>query len=450
VSPASATVPPAAAFLPIPWVNRLPRHHYDVGSIRLFLRGILEAAASQRGVAAFFRLLAPRLPTPVANTGRLWLLRLGLYELTRSKQHADDWVWIADHTIQLGPWKCLIIVGIRLGAWEARERRPLEHEDMSLLNLTPMEHSSGEEVEKQLRATVAQTGQPREILTDGGADLKSGIERFAKDYRGVAHVRDIKHKGATLLKRHLEADPRWQAFSGRANQTKREVTQTRLAYLNPPAQKNKARYMNLDALMGWGRKALAFLDHPQAVAAEAVDDETLTKKLGWLRGYRDALEAWSQWLGLAQAADAYVRRAGFHARAVEELRRELRPLAKGPVAREIQTELLAFVGEQSAQAQPGERLIGSSEVIESVIGKYKRLQSTHSQGGMTAMVLSVGAIVAEKTTETIRNALTSAHTRKVWDWCRNHLGTTLQSQRCLAFNGNKNGIHNTPRRIRTF
>ena len=430
--------------MPTPWADRLPRHRYPAGTVRLFLRGILEAAVSQRGVAAFLRLLAPCLPAPVANTGRWWLLRLGLYELTRSKQQADDWVWIMDHTIQLGPWKCLIIVGIRLSAWESQQRGPLEHEDVALLNLTPMEHSSGAEVEKQLRATIAQTRPPRAILTDGGADLKSGIERFSQDYRGVAHVRDIKHKGATLLKRRLEADPRWQAFSARANQTKREVTQTRLAYLNPPAQKNKARYMNLDSLVSWGRKALEFLAHPQAVAAEAVDYAVLTKKLGWLREYGEALEEWSEWLALVQAAEGYVRREGFHAHAVAELQRELIPLATGLVAGELCGELLAFVGEQSAQARPGERLLGSSEVIESVIGKYKRLQGTHSQGGMTAMLLSIGAIVASKTTGMVRDALIATPTRNVLEWCHRHLGITLQAQRCLAFSGNKTGIQTDP------
>jgi hypothetical protein len=141
-------------------------------------------------------------------------------------------------------------------------------------------------------------------------------------------------------------------------------------------------------------------------------------------------------------AEDYIRREGFHAGAVEELRRELLPLATGPVARQMQAELLAFVGEQSAQARPGERLIGNSEVIESLIGKYKRLQGTHSQGGMTAMLLSIGAIVAEKTTEMVREALTAIPTQNVRDWCRNHLGITLQAQRRFAFSGNKSEIQN--------
>ena len=226
------------------------------------------------------------------------------------------------------------------------------------------------------------------------------------------------------------------------NQTKREVTQTALAYLNPPALKNKARYMNLEPLVGWGRHALAFLDDPRPVAGQPVDLTTLRKKLGWLEEYRGALAEWSALLGVVQMAEDYVRRQGFHAQPAEELRSELAPLATQPVAGEVCEELLAFVAEQSAQAGPQERLIGSSEVIESVIGKYKRMQGTHSQGGMTAMILGVGAIVAQKTIETVRKALTAITTQNVLDWTRNHLGITLQAQRCLAFNRNKNGIQN--------
>jgi hypothetical protein len=403
---------------------------------------MLKAAISQRGMAALFTLFAPMLPTPVANTGRLWLLRFGLYELIRPKQHATDWVWIMDHTIQLGPWKCLIILGVRLSDW-APDYGPLEHEDMALLNLTPMESSSGEKVEEQMRATLEQTGEPREILTDGGSDLIRGFQLFSKDRPRIALIRDIKHKGATLLKHNLEADPRWARFVTQSNQTKLQVTQTSLAFLNPPSLKRKARYMNLDTLVRWGRDALAFLECPQAVSGEPLDYEGLEKKLGWLREYREALEEWSELLALVETAVGYVRQQGFHLQAVEELRSELTPLATYTAGQELQKALLEFVGEQSAYARTAERLVGSSEVIESVIGKYKRLQSTHSQGGTTGMILSVGAIVREKTSETIREALTGVTTHAVLEWCARRLGTTLQAQRRLAFSGNKNEIQTT-------
>ena len=99
--------------------------------------------------------------------------------------------------------------------------------------------------------------------------------------------------------------------------------------------------------------------------------------------------------------------------------------------------LLEFVAEQSSAAGKGERLIGSSEVLESLIGKYKRLQSTHSKGGMSAMLLSFGAIVLEKTTGTIQRALETIKTQDVSDWVKQNLGITIQAQRKLAFEGTK-------------
>jgi len=45
----------------------------------------------------------------------------------------------------------------------------------------------------------------------------------------------------------LHEDTRWHAFTHEATQTKNRVQQTALAFLAPPNQRTKARYMNLDS-----------------------------------------------------------------------------------------------------------------------------------------------------------------------------------------------------------
>ena len=72
-------------------------------------------------------------------------------------------------------------------------------------------------------------------------------------------------------------------------------------------------------------------------------------------------------------------------------------------------------------------------MLESLIGKYKRLQSMHSAGGMTGSILSIGAIVGLKCIDTIRTALEQINNAHVGDWCRKQLGVTLQAQRKFAF-----------------
>jgi hypothetical protein len=424
----------------------VPRHRYSVGVVRLFLKAVLSCAASQRTAAALLGLCEDWLPgvceTPCANTGRFWLLRLGLYELQRPKEEAEDWAWIMDHTLQLGSHKCLVIVGMRLSVWR-QNRRPLKHEDLALLNLTPMREATGDGVYEALSQTVAATGVPRLVLCDGGGELERGMELLRADHPGVARVYDVKHKMALLLKKELEGDARWAELIPAVTRTRLGVTQTSLAFLLPPALKTKARYMNLETLIHWGRRVLGYLKRPRINPLAPIDRTKLREKFGWLTKFRRPLEEWSELLAIAGATEDFIRRAGYHRLARHGLTSRLAPLATSVPAKRMRAAALDFVADQSRGAQtPAERLLGHSEVLESLIGKYKRLQSTHSKGGMTAMLLSFGAIVSQKTDDIIAQALAAVPSRAVTQWCCDQLGVTLQAQRTFALAGNKNGIQN--------
>jgi len=163
-----------------------------------------------------------------------------------------------------------------------------------------------------------------------------------------------------------------------------------------------------------------------------LQSKLVKKKLSWVRKYRRRLAQWSELLAVAQSSEHYVRYQGFHRNAADKLREQLVPLTTRPCSRRLQESVLEFVSEQGSQAEPGERLIGSSEVLESIIGKYKRLQGMHSKGGMTAMLLSIGAIVCHKTVDTIAQALGRVKTVEVGQWLRQQLGITIQAQRTIA------------------
>lgn len=424
-------------------------HQFGANLMALFADLVLKAATSQRAAAAVLEIVAPYIAgltrIPCANSGRMWLMRLGLYELLRPKEAAKDWVWIMDHTVQLGPWKCLVIVGVRLSAWRRKEG-PLEHEDLTLLNLTPMEQSTGEAVAVQLQETRERTGiAPVAVLSDEGAELKKAMVLFRQEspqLRKVPHVYDIKHKVATILKKELHHDKTWQSFVTRTNRTKLRVTLTPLAFLVPPGLKNKARYMNLDTLVQWGCRVLAYLDDPCDFPGQKADPKKLRQKLGWLREYRQPLAAWAELLEVGARAETYVRREGYHARAAEELEEQLFPLARTPASLRLKTGLVAFVTEQSKDLAQGQHLLGSSEVLESLLGKYKRIQGTHSKGGMTGSLLSIGAAVLEKSATTIQAAMAAVPVAAVGQWVRDNLGLTIPAQQAFAFQRNKNGPQN--------
>jgi hypothetical protein len=405
---------------------------YPVLVVQRFMSLVIDCGASLRCAAsalALFQTTGEDETVPDWSTGRLWLLRIGLAALLRSLVIADDWVWVVDHSIQIGQCKCLVILGIRLSEFPVG--RPLCHEDMEPIALVPMRNSTKVTVAEQLKEAVKRTGVPRAILSDCGADLHGGVEIFRQSHPETIELYDIKHKAACLLKARLEKDERWKQYASQVGQTKFSLQQTELAFLVPPSQRSKARFMNLSELVEWGRKTLALVDDPSRLAAQGVTADRAREKLGWLKEYREALKEWSAWHDVIKQTLDFVRNQGYHVGAWLKLAAAL-PEVSGTVG-ELREQLIAFVRAESAKAEFGERLPGSTEVLESCFGKLKALEQDQSKSGFTGLVLSVGAMVSKRSAESIREGLEMCRVRDVWDWCKEKLGQSVQSKRKQAY-----------------
>ena len=419
--------------------RRVSHHHYTVGDVLSYVRMVLDGSVAMRSAVRVAEILSAlwKLPLgrPQWSTVRLWLMRLGHYKLTRPKEQADDWVWLIDHSVQIGPQKCLLILGIRLRQLPAAGEC-LRYDDLEPIELLPVETSTKQIVCEQLEGATAKTGVPRAILDDHGADLHGGVDLFRQAHPQTIEIYDVKHKAACLLKRRLKRDPRWAEFSRQVGQTKFQVQQTELAFLVPPSQRSKARYMNLDTLIRWGAGTLRVLDErPESVLTHC-SVERLEEKFDWLRAYREALRDWSEFVSVIDTVLDFVREEGLYVGAGGDLKETLQALYLGPAGRRFAEGLQAFVRDESLKARPGERLPGTTEVLESCFGKLKSLEKDHSKSGFTGFVLSLCAVLAPTTAEVVQQALEFSRTKDVWNWCHEKLGLSVQSKRRLVYNPN--------------
>ena len=324
-----------------------------------------------------------------------------------------------------------MILGIRL--CELPQGRPLCHQDLEPIALVPMTSSTKPPVAVCLEEAVAHTGVPRAILDDHGADLHGGVEIFCQAHPETSEVYDLTHKAACLLKARLEGDARWKAYTSQLGQTKFAVQQTELACLAPPSQRSKARFMNVAGLVDWGRQTLALLDDPSRLAPLGISAERLQAKLGWLEEFRAELAEWSAYHEVIDEALDFVRSRGLYLGAGFDLAAAL-PTRSGD-AGELREELIAFVRGESLKARLGERLPGTTEVVESCFGKLKALEDGQSKSGFTGLVLSLGAMVSKWTVENVGEALERCRVRDVVAWSRKMLGQSVQSQRQQAYSG---------------
>jgi hypothetical protein len=386
------------------------------------------------GAAAVLSVLWPEREAqgeiPHPTTGRTWLLRVGLYKLERPKP-PGDWIWLADHVIQIGTQKCLNIVGLRRSDLPPRGEC-LELKHLEPIAILPVSESNQQIVHEQLQRKAAELGAPLAILTDEGSDLLGGVRRFCQSHPETTRLSDITHYGARLLKRRLENNSRWKEFCSRVGQTKFQTGQTELAFLTPPAQRRKARFMNLGPLLSWAAKTLAVLDQQPEPVLHHCTAERLEEKFGWLREYRHDLATWQEYEAISQAVFKVVRGEGY-GRGVSSLAAEQSRVHVRSEAGEIlQSELVTFVAQQSSLVPEGSRLPGSTEVLESSFGKFKSLEGEQQKGGFTPLVLSYAALLGETTTELIACAIRATPWKQVQSWCRVHLGPTVQAKRLLA------------------
>lgn len=326
-------------------------------------------------------------------------MRIGYYKLCREKEIADDWIWIVDHTIQLGCEKCLVILGIRQSSLPSAELY-LNHEDVEPIALLPVKKSNGKVVYQQLEQTIEKTGVPREIISDHGTDVKSGIERFCQEHEQTCFIYDIKHKVAAILKRELKDDQDWSNFVQNASKTSKRVQQTSLAQLAPPNQRSKARYLNVDTLVAWGQNMLCYLDC-QVEMDGKYDLNHINDKLGWLNEYREHLAQWRELIDVVKSAESYIKFVGIYRNCHIDLSKELDSCLKTNRAIRVRNELISFTEQLSLNAKEGERLLGSSEIIESVIGKFKSLEQDQFKSGFTAMILSLASMLSKTTQDVI-------------------------------------------------
>lgn len=416
----------------------LPNHGYGPRLISLAVN--LARAVGLRGAERTMRILFDWLGIPWKipdfTSIRGWMQRLGIAALEAPVDKADDWVWLADHSNQIGPEKVLVVLGVRASRLPP-PGTPLKHTDVRLLAARPGTSWKREDVAKVYDELAERHGPPRSVVTDGAVELRESAECLKTRRSDTIALPDFKHKAANLLEQQLARDPRFAEFDTLLGRTRSAIQQTELAHLTPPGRKRKARFMNLDRYLDWGATMLWLLEHPHAESRRWTTPERLEEKLGWLRSFADDLAGWRECRQLIGAGLTLINERGLFRGAARRLRTTAAGLTHA-VSRRLAAQLLRFVRDAERQLKPAERLPMSTEILESSFGLYKQLERQHSKGGFTSLLPAFGALLAPATPETVRAAFAKVSVKDAREWVRHNLGDTLTIKRQRTYREYRN------------
>ncbi|MFO7822045.1 MAG: hypothetical protein R6V56_08355 [Lentisphaeria bacterium] len=401
---------------------------------------------SLRGVGRVFALFTEWFEggLPCYTIVQDWIMRFGLYKLSKPPQQRNDWVYVLDHTINFGTKKCFLVLGITLEKLR-KKAFSIAHQDMEVLAVRIEESATGESVRRTLEQVSAQTGAPAQIVSDGGRNIKRGIADFKQNREGVRETYDITHHAALLIERHLTNDENWKLLLKNIRETKRGVVHTCIAFLAPPKPRDKCRWLNLQTHLDWADKMLRFEKQPMP----AEQREKYDARMGWLKDFKPQLREWRTMLNMLEAAKYEIKTYGLRRdsrkyvdNALSQFRTSTRRL------RTLRKEILQYVEQQTDGIQKDETFLGCSDIIESVIGKYKSFSAKTPMKEVGKAVLTIPVFTSEVTPQEVKEAMEQVSTRDLKNWLELNIGSTLFAKRKRAFNAvcNKSSVKKIPKK----
>jgi hypothetical protein len=144
----------------------------------------------------------------------------------------------------------------------------------------------------------------------------------------------------------------------------------------------------------------------------------MNKELGWLKRYANRLTEWSQLVDAGRGVRDIVRREGVSRECFEAVSNHLLDIATLPRAEQFACDIIDFLEEEGEKVPEGKRVLGSSEIIESVFGEHKNV-SSRGPKPMGRLVLSMASRVAEQPSEElIAEAFERIQERTVDNWIK--------------------------------
>lgn len=378
------------------------------------MRFLRTASAGFRCVASILKEMAYRNKldrAPTAETLIQWDMKIGLYKLERPKLASGGWIWMADHVIRLGVYKCFVIVGIQMTTLLAKKDLTVSLEDLEPITILPMEVSNGTEVARRLEEAVQKVGFcPDALVIDHGPDLFSGAQLFCKNYPGTKLKYDVCHKVACELKKRLNKNPFWERMTLGSTQTKKALSLSKFAKFAPPQQRSKARYMNLDSLVKWGCTMLTqYVTLPKEVQS----------KVAWLISLKGEIYKWQEWVQIGQVTRDVIRREGFYDGVDLVLMDKL--IKSGLTTKkseEFAETLIDYVRSEGEGISKDNRLVGTTEVLEGLFGGYKRMvgENKMSLSGLGRLILCMSSRIGEFSEGLVNQAMMSVRCKDVDAW----------------------------------
>lgn len=314
--------------------------------------------------------------TPCHNTIENWVKKCGLtaYETAGASLQGAEYAQIVDESMMIGSEKLLVTLGVAA----EHPQRPLSCKDVQVLDMAVAESWNGQDIGAQLKTAADKVGHnPLYVISDNASVISKGVR-----CSGFAHQRDISHSLGMFLERTYKNEADFQAYLKLMTEPKFKHNMKKIAYLLPPTQRTIARFMNLSGWVKWSSKMLcnyhALSEGERTVFSFVPQNASLIEEL-------------SEVVTCVNKIEHLCKNKGLSKQTVSECKQKIKEYLFNGNPRMIRLGALIynFLTDQIKVVATDIAHNNSSDIVESLFGKYKARKSPDKLNGVTPFILFV-------------------------------------------------------------
>jgi hypothetical protein len=418
--------------------EKAKNYSYSASFIQWALFLLISGAISIRGVANVMKInsIFVDLPTPSHTVVSEWYKKIGFYIYNLEKDKNIKRAWIIDFSVEFGEAKLMMIIGINIEKIETlkkNKRFKIGYQDVEILHKATLKSTTYDKVLQELEKTAEKCGLPQFIVSDQGNDLLKGIKIFIENNPGIQHLNDISHKLSNILKAELEKDPKWHDFSQTATNIKQKLKLSNIAEICPPKFRQKVRFLGVGKPIKWAMLMLnlniSCFDPKQKMNFQKYIKEPLER-------LRKEIVQWNEYVRFINAVEIELKHKGLtrgdkknKIKSSSQILSELLLNQIKPKKLKFYNQVIKFIEEQETKLLPGQTMICSSDIIESLFGKWKSMSHEDSMVGITDLILMLPLFTVNLTEELVLKALEGTSMKEINEWKEKNFGKTLYAKR---------------------
>ncbi|MDD2475942.1 MAG: hypothetical protein PHI32_08540 [Dysgonamonadaceae bacterium] len=356
------------------------RHHYSEVVVRLSTLLYTRANTGSRSIVKILEVFNEVLDgilgkIPSYSNIINWTKKCGLKTYKTAGESLQDTPYglIVDESMMIGRVKLLITLGVLA----KHQGRPLEFADVTVLDIAVAESWNGVNIGAQLQKASEKVGHdPLYVISDGASVMNKGVQ-----CTGLTHHHDISHSLGMYLERAYKKQPDFKEFVKSMTESKFKYNMTKIAYLLPPNQRTIARFMNLSAWVRWSSKMLGVYHTLSA-------DEQ--KAFSFIPANASLIDEFLEAIKCVESVGHTCKHEGLSEETVLKCKKEIQKyLLSGNLRmRTLGESIIEFLSKEVELMKKDEPIRNnSSDIIESIFGKYKASKSSNKLNGVTPFIL---------------------------------------------------------------